>query len=109
MGGVPPKWVIDKLHEAGIPVMNMLIPAVVDAVQGKISPLTGEQVQAVAAGGIADGRGLAMGLSLGASAAWVGTRFICAEEAGAPPRHQKAVLAASFTDTMRTIIYTGRP
>ena len=40
-------------------------------------------------GGIADGRGLAMGLSLGASAAWVGTRFICAEEAGAPPRHQK--------------------
>lgn len=143
--GVPPKWAIDKLHEAGIPVMNMcgaprhaikatelgvdiicaqggeggghtgeiptsmLIPAVVDAVRGKKSPLTGEQVHVVAAGGIADGRGLAMGLSLGASAAWVGTRFICAEEAGAPPRHQKAVIAAGFTDTMRTIIYTGRP
>ena len=95
-------------HTGEIPT-SMLIPAVVDAVRGKMSPLTGEQVQVVAAGGIADGRGLAMGLSLGASAAWVGTRFICAEEAGAPPRHQKAVLAASFTETMRTIIYTGRP
>lgn len=143
--GVPPKWAIDKLHEAGIPVMNMvgaprhaikatelgvdiicaqggeggghtgdiptsmLIPAVVDAIRGKISPLTGEQVPVVGAGGIHDGRGLAMALSLGASAAWVGTRFICAEEAGAPPVHQKAVVDASFTDTMRTIIYTGRP
>merc|ERR1712187_842421 len=95
-------------HTGEIPT-SMLIPAVVDVVKGKISPFTGEQVQVVAAGGIADGRGLAMALSLGASAAWVGTRFICAEEAGAPPRHQKAVLAAGFTDTMRTIIYTGRP
>ena len=36
----------------------------------------------VAAGGISDGRGLAMALSLGADAVWVGTRFICSEEVG---------------------------
>ena len=43
------------------------------------------------------------------TAAWVGTRFICAKEAGAPPRHQKAVVGAGPHDTVRTIIFTGRP
>mmetsp|Transcript_14078 Transcript_14078/g.35629 ORF Transcript_14078/g.35629 Transcript_14078/m.35629 type:complete len:358 (-) Transcript_14078:788-1861(-) len=143
--GVPPKWAVEKLHKAGIPVMNMvgapkhalkaleqgvdiicaqggeggghtgdvptsvLIPKVVDAVKGRMSPLTGEQVQVVAAGGIFDGRGLAMALSLGASAVWVGTRFVVSKEAGAPPRHQQAILKAGYNDTIRTIIYTGRP
>ena len=37
----------------------------------------------VAAGGIFDGRGLAMGLTLGADAVWVGTRFVASAEAGA--------------------------
>jgi NAD(P)H-dependent flavin oxidoreductase YrpB (nitropropane dioxygenase family) len=50
-----------------------------------------------------------MALALGASAVWVGTRFICAAEAGAPPRHQKGVLGATVHDTIRTIIFTGRP
>ena len=50
-----------------------------------------------------------MSISLGASAVWVGTRFVAAKEAGAPPRHQKAVTTAGFHDTVRTIIYTGRP
>lgn len=95
-------------HTGDIPT-SVLIPKCVDAVRGKKSPMTGEQVQIVAAGGIFDGRGLAMALSLGASAVWVGTRFICSTEAGAPPRHQKAVMAAGYTDTVRTLIYTGRP
>ncbi len=50
-----------------------------------------------------------MALALGASAVWVGTRFICAKEAGAPPHHQEAVLSAGFHDTIRTLVYTGRP
>jgi len=143
--GVPPRWAVDKLHAAGIPVMNMighvkhvskaleagvdiicaqggeggghtgdiatsiLIPKVVDECKGKLSPLTGKPISVVAAGGIFDGRGLAMALSLGAEGVWVGTRFICAKEAGAPPRHQKAVLACGYDDTIRTIIFTGRP
>eukprot|EP00442_Polarella_glacialis_P046524 CAMPEP_0115154124 /NCGR_PEP_ID=MMETSP0227-20121206/67105_1 /TAXON_ID=89957 /ORGANISM="Polarella glacialis, Strain CCMP 1383" /LENGTH=357 /DNA_ID=CAMNT_0002564935 /DNA_START=9 /DNA_END=1082 /DNA_ORIENTATION=- len=143
--GVPPKEVVDKLHAAGIPVMNMvgapkhaqyaieagvdlicaqggeggghtgdvatsiLIPKVVDICRGHMSPLTGEPILVIAAGGIFDGRGLAMSLSLGASAVWVGTRFVASVEAGAPPRHKKGVVAAGFNDTRRTTIYSGRP
>lgn len=88
---------------------SILIPKVVDLCRGHRSPLTGGPVYVVAAGGIFDGRGLAMALSLGAQAVWVGTRFICAQEAGAPKRHQEAVLKASYHDTVRTVIYTGRP
>lgn len=87
----------------------ILIPKVVDTVRGRKSPLTGEQVQVVAAGGIFDGRGVAAMLSYGASAVWVGTRFVACKEAGAPPNHQQSVLTAGLNDTIRTIIYTGRP
>lgn len=143
--GVPPKFAVDKLHAAGIPVMNMigapkhvkkaldagvdiicaqggeggghtgdvatsiLIPTVVDLCRGHNSPLLGEPVQVVAAGGIFDGRGLAMALSLGAGAVWVGTRFVVSQEGGAPPAHKKAIVEAGFHDTLRTTIYTGRP
>lgn len=143
--GVPPKWAVDKLHEAKIPVMNMigavkhvdkalsvgvdiicaqggeggghtgdtptsiLLPKVVEACQGKKSSLTGGPILVVGAGGIFDGRGLASALSVGCSGVWVGTRFICAEEAGAGPLHQKRVIEADYDDTLRTIIYTGRP
>jgi len=95
-------------HTGDVPT-SILIPAVCDLVKGNLSPLTGKPVMVIAAGGIFDGRGLAMALALGAQGAWVGTRFICAEEAGAPKRHQKAVLTASYDDTVRTLIYTGRP
>merc|ERR1712187_828410 len=63
---------------------SILIPMVVDLVQGKTSPLTGKQVPVVAAGGIYDARGLAMALSLGADGVWVGTRFVASVEGGAP-------------------------
>jgi len=70
----------------------VLIPQVVDIVKGRKSPLTGEQVLVVAAGGIADGRGLAAALALGAAGVWVGTRFVAAEESKAGPKHVKALL-----------------
>jgi len=143
--GVPPRWVVEKLHAAGIPVMNMigapkhvqkaldagcdiicaqggeggghtgdvatsiLIPKVVDLCRDARSPLTGGPVYVVSAGGIFDGRGLAASLCWGAQAVWVGTRFVCAKEAGAPPRHQQAIVNADYHDTIRTIIFTGRP
>jgi NAD(P)H-dependent flavin oxidoreductase YrpB (nitropropane dioxygenase family) len=34
---------------------------------------------------------------------------VCAKEAGAPPRHQEAIIKAGYHDTVRTIIFTGRP
>ena len=88
---------------------TVLIPQVVDCCRGKTSPRTGEQVLVVAAGGIFDGRGLAAALAWGASGVWVGTRFIASPEAAAPDRHKNGVLGAQATDTVRTLIYSGRP
>jgi len=143
--GVPPKFAVDKLHAAGIPVMNMigapkhvqkaldvgcdiicaqggeggghtgevatsiLIPKVVDLCKGKVSALTGKPIMVIAAGGIFDSRGLAMALSFGADAVWVGTRFVASKEAGAPKRHKQALVKASVHDTHRTLVFTGRP
>merc|ERR1712070_867239 len=88
---------------------SILIPQVVDLCRGKISPLTGKQVPVVAAGGIFDGRSLAMALSLGADAVWVGTRFVASVEGGAPAGHKNAVVKASAHDTHRCEAFTGRP
>ncbi|THV07874.1 2-nitropropane dioxygenase [Dendrothele bispora CBS 962.96] len=88
---------------------SILIPAVVDICKDAKSPLTGEPVLVVAAGGIADGRGLAASLAYGASGVWVGTRFVASVEAGAPKKHKEQVISAGFDDTIRTTIYTGRP
>ena len=45
----------------------------------------------------------------GAQAVWVGTRFVCAKEAGAPKSHQQAVIDSTYDETIRTLIFTGRP
>jgi NAD(P)H-dependent flavin oxidoreductase YrpB (nitropropane dioxygenase family) len=88
---------------------SILIPKVVDICRNYKSPLTGQPIYVIGAGGVFDGRGLAMVLSLGAEAAWVGTRFVCATEAGAPKSHQQAIIKAGYDDTIRTVIYSGRP
>ena len=88
---------------------SILIPACVDLCKDARSPLTGEPVIVVAAGGIADGRGLAAALAYGAAGVWVGTRFVASEEAGAPPKHKQELLSAGFDDTVRTLVYSGRP
>jgi NAD(P)H-dependent flavin oxidoreductase YrpB (nitropropane dioxygenase family) len=68
--------------------------------------MTGLPVQVIAAGGIFNGQGLAAALMLGASAVWVGTRFVLSEEAGASRAHQEAVRTSGFDDNVRTIIFT---
>merc|ERR1719424_1054262 len=88
---------------------SILLPMVVDAVRGKLSPLTDKQVPVVAAGGVFDGRGLAMALSLGADAVWVGTRFVASVEGGAPKGHKQAVIKATAHDTHRCEAFSGRP
>ncbi|KAF2094101.1 NPD-domain-containing protein [Rhizodiscina lignyota] len=95
-------------HTGDVP-FTVLIPTVVELVKGYKSPITGQQVQVVAAGGMFNGQSLAAALMYGASAVWVGTRFVLSEEAGAPKAHQEAVRTAGFDDNVRTIIFTGRP
>ncbi len=69
-----------------------LIPQVVDAVV---------PVPVLAAGGVADGRGLAAALVLGAQGANVGTRFLASEEASADESWKRAILATESEDVVR--------
>ena len=92
-------------HEAGGglvgPVGGMvLIPAVVDAVAAAMRG--GPRPPVVAAGGVADGRGLAAAVALGAEGVLVGTRFLATEEASIPPVWKAAICAASEADTVYT-------
>jgi NAD(P)H-dependent flavin oxidoreductase YrpB (nitropropane dioxygenase family) len=77
-------------HVWGTVATLALVPRVVDAVA---------PVPVVAAGGIADGRGLAAVLALGAVGAWVGTRFLAASEAAIHPDYRRRILAAGEADT----------
>lgn len=92
-------------HTGDVPT-TVLIPSVAALCKGKKSPLTGAPVQVVAAGGLFNGQSLAAALMLGASAVWIGTRFILCDEAGAPKAHQEAVRTSGFDDNVRTIIFT---
>jgi len=78
-----------------------LIPQVADAV--------GSTVPVVAAGGIADGRGLAAALALGADGIQMGTRFVCSEECIAHPDYKEALLRAGDRATAVTGRSTGHP
>jgi NAD(P)H-dependent flavin oxidoreductase YrpB (nitropropane dioxygenase family) len=66
-----------------------LVPAVVDAVA---------PVPVIAAGGIGDARGVAAVLALGAQAAWLGTRFLLAEEMPIHEDYRRRLIAAAETD-----------
>jgi NAD(P)H-dependent flavin oxidoreductase YrpB (nitropropane dioxygenase family) len=66
-----------------------LVPAVVDAVA---------PVPVIAAGGIADARGVAAVLALGAQAAWLGTRFLLAEEMPIHQDYRRRLIVAAETD-----------
>ena len=70
-----------------------LVPAVVDAVA---------PIPVIAAGGIADGRGVAAALMLGADAVWLGTRFIATAESGVSDAYRARVVGASADETVLT-------
>ena len=83
-------------HVWGQVALFPLVPCVVDAV----SP-----VPVVAAGGVADGRGLAAALALGAAGVWVGTRFVASEEIPLVALYKERVVEASETDTVYGIVF----
>ena len=66
---------------------------------------SGRDVPVVAAGGIADGRGLAAALMLGADGVLMGTRFYVASEALASSAAKARIVAASGDDTVRTSVF----
>jgi NAD(P)H-dependent flavin oxidoreductase YrpB (nitropropane dioxygenase family) len=74
-----------------------LVPTVVDAVEGK--------VPVVAAGGIADGRGLAAALALGAEGVVLGTRLLSSLEAGIHEQYKNRIVNAKETDTVYTDLF----
>jgi nitronate monooxygenase len=74
-----------------------LVPEVVDAVR----------VPVIAAGGIADGRGLVAALALGAAGVLMGTRFVATRESMAPEFWKQRILAATSGQTILTTAFTG--
>jgi nitronate monooxygenase len=84
--------------ETGLIGLFSLLPAVVDAVK----------IPVVATGGIADGRGVAAALMLGASAVQIGTALLRSPEAGIAPAWAKAIGEAKPENTYATRAFSGR-
>ena len=77
-------------HNSPLEITTLaLVPQVVDAIN----------VPVVAAGGIADGRGIAAVMALGADGAQLGTRFIATEECQAHPNYKKLIVESADLDT----------
>ena len=76
-----------------------LVPQVVDALE----------IPVIAAGGIADGRGIAASFMLGAEGVQIGTRFLASEECQIHPTFKELVVKAKDTDSVVTGRYTGHP
>jgi len=85
-------------HIGETTTMN-LVPQVADALE----------IPVIAAGGIADGRGLAAAFLLGAKGVQVGTRFLSATETNIAQAYKERVIAAGDTDTVVTGRSTGHP
>jgi nitronate monooxygenase len=83
-------------HLVGVAPTMSLLPSIVDAAKG---------VPVVAAGGIADGRGLAAALALGACGVWMGTRFVASTESANHRDYKARVVAARATDLVETKLY----
>lgn len=130
-----PAWVVPLAREAGVKVIGLAgsvrnalrqMKAGVDIIvaqgyeagghTGRIAtfPLVPQVVDAVAptpvlaAGGIADGRGVAAALALGAQGVWVGTAFLVALESDLYPPMQDAILKASSEEFVISRAYSGK-
>lgn len=85
-------------HIGEITTMN-LVPQVVDAVS----------IPVIAAGGVADGRGMAAAFALGAEGVQVGTRFVCAAESNVHFNYKEKIIEANDRATVVTGRSTGHP
>jgi len=134
-GGGNPGPLMGKFKEAGIKVMPVVASValarrlerlgadalVVEGVESGghvgemttmcIVPMVADEVKIpiIAAGGIADGRGVAAALALGAQGAQLGTRFICAQEANVHPAYQEKVIKTRDRATVVCGVSTGHP
>jgi NAD(P)H-dependent flavin oxidoreductase YrpB (nitropropane dioxygenase family) len=136
--GVPPQYMIDRAHAAGIPVAALVgakehavkqVDAGVDLIVaqgteaaghcGEVSTmvLVPEVVEAVnairpvpvlAAGGIVTGRQMAAAIALGAAGAWTGSVWLTTREAETAPHTVQKMLAATSRDTVRSRSRTGK-
>lgn len=96
-GGHRPSFL--RSAEASLMGTVALVPQVADAVRAPV----------IAAGGIADGRGIAAALALGAHAVQIGTAFLACDESNAHPAHRAALRNAVHGDgTLLTRGFTGR-
>ena len=84
---------------AAQPGLFALLPQVADAVK----------LPVVAAGGVADGRGIAAAFALGASAVQIGTAYLFTPEATISEMHRSALARANDSSTVLTNVLTGRP
>jgi enoyl-[acyl-carrier protein] reductase II len=95
--------IIAQGHEAGGHTGRIgtltLVPQIVDAVR----------VPVLAAGGIADGRGLMAALALGAEGVWMGTRFIATVEAFAHVNYKNRIIEIDEEGTTITRCHSGKP
>ncbi|MCH8167692.1 MAG: nitronate monooxygenase [Proteobacteria bacterium] len=95
-GGHPGYYLDPKGSQTGT---MALVPQIVDAVG----------VPVIAAGGIADGRGIAAALMLGASGVQLGTAFLTCPESAAHPVFRQALVEARDDETRLTYAFSGRP
>jgi NAD(P)H-dependent flavin oxidoreductase YrpB (nitropropane dioxygenase family) len=83
-------------HVKSTTALSTIVPAVVEAVQ---------PVPVIAAGGIANGRGVVAALSLGAQAVSMGTRFLASEEAGVTQTYKDRIVPSKAEDTLYTLLF----
>lgn len=83
-------------HVKSTTALSTIVPAVVEAVH---------PVPVIAAGGIANGRGIVAAFSLGAQGVSLGTRFLCSEEARVVRAYKERVVRGRAEDTVHTFLF----